>query len=126
MPIKYNYGKNKELFSVELSAENWKAIERFIGKGVAHVKSASLTTSADYEDIKHIKPVSLEIERCKYGWIPMAFSTRTAWVKINVSYCFDPFQGIVNWLCKVSNGDLQTSIAIDEDGIEKTLCAESV
>lgn len=124
MPIQYNYGKNKELLSVEITADQWKVIENFIGKGAHHIKSSSLTTNADDESIRHIKPISLAIEKCKSGWIPMTFSSRTAWVMIYASDCFDPFQDIIDWLCKIARNELPAAITINEEGIEKTLHAE--
>lgn len=125
MPIKYNYGENKELLSVEMTADQWKAIETFIGKDADHIKSSSLTTNADDESTRHIKPISLAIQKCRSGWIPMTFSSRTAWVKIYASDCFDPFQALIDWICEIANGDLPATITIDEEGIEKTLYAEN-
>jgi hypothetical protein len=124
MSIKYIYGEDKEVIAVEISIDEWRTIENFIGKDADYIKSASLTTTACEESIEEIKPISLSLEKCRAGWIPMFFSSRTSWVKINASDCFDPFQGIINWLCKIARNDLPASISIDEEGIKKTLHAE--
>lgn len=124
MSIKYISGEYKEVIAVEISIDQWKTIENFIGKDADHIKSASLTTTAREESIEEINPISLSLEKCRAGWITMIFSSRTSWVKINASDCFDPFQGIINWLCKIARNDLPAAITIDEEGIEKTLYAE--
>lgn len=124
MAIKYIYGDNKEVIAVEVTIDQWRSIENFIGKCANNIKSASLTTNAEEELIKEIKPISLSLEKCRAGWIPMIFSSRTSWVKIDASDCFDPFQDMINWLCKIASHDLPASITIDEEGIEKILRAE--
>lgn len=126
MEIKYIYGENQELLYVEITADQWKSIENFIGKDVGQIRSSSMTTDAREESIKQIKPISLTIKQCKAGWIPMIFSSRTAWVMINVSDCFDPFQGVIDWLCKISDEVFPASLIIDEEGSEKVLFVDRV
>ncbi|MBU1001201.1 MAG: hypothetical protein KKE73_01630 [Proteobacteria bacterium] len=124
MAIKYIYGKNNEVIAVEITMEQWKSIEKFIGEDADHIISSSLTTDGQKDSIQDIKPISLTIEKCQAGWIPIIFSSPTSWVKIFASDCFDPFQDIINWLCKIINLDLPAIITIAEEGTSKTLRAE--
>lgn len=66
-------------------------------------------------------PVGVELEMTGPGWAYLRISLGEKTAEIRLSYAFDPFPGLLDWLQAVATGDFPEEFDIDGEGPLKTL-----
>ncbi len=67
--------------------------------------------------------VFVRLEMRKYGWSCLHVTIGDRKVSIKLSQVFPPFETMLEWIKRVSGGDLPAQFDIDEEGTEKRLVA---